>query len=303
VSVGIWKGIVLAGGSGTRLWPITQAVSKQLIPVYDKPMIYYPLATLMLAGIRDILVISTPNDLSAFKRLLGDGAQWGIHFTFAEQPKPDGLAQAFIIGREFIGDDSVALALGDNIFFGQGIRDLLGAAVGRKLGATIFGYQVHDSRRYGVVEFDQTGQAISIEEKPKRPKSNFAIPGLYFYDNSVVDIATNLQPSPRGELEITDINRTYMKLRQLHVERFSRGFAWLDTGTKDSLLDASNFVAAVEKRQGLKISCPEEIAFRMGFIDAAQLERLAHGFSDEYGAYFKRCIEDHHRRQSQPCNS
>jgi len=250
-------------------------------------MIYYPLSTLMLAGIQDILVISTPSDLPAFRRLLGDGKQWGISFSYAEQPRPEGLAQAFIIGRNFIGDDSVALVLGDNIFYGQGFRTILAQAISQQSGATIFGYPVTDPERYGVVEFDDNGKAISLEEKPIKPKSNFAVPGLYFYDNRVVDIASNLAPSPRGELEITDINRVYLEWDCLSVIQFSRGFAWLETGTKDSLLDACNFVAAIEKRQGLKIACPEEIAFHMGFIDSEGLLVLANNYKNDYGRYLR----------------
>lgn len=279
------KGIILAGGSGSRLHPITRGISKQLIPIYDKPMIYYPLSTLMLTGIKEILVISTPHDLPHFQRLLGDGSQWGIQISYAEQPKPEGLAQAFVIGADFIGNDRVALVLGDNIFFGQGFRSILANASARTSGATVFGYRVNDPERYGVVEFDADGKVISIEEKPEHPKSNYAVPGLYFYDNDVVEMATDLKPSPRGEFEITDINRTYMERKQLTVELFSRGFAWLDTGTKDSLLDACNFVGAVEKRQGLKIACLEEIAFLNGFINRQQLETLAGEFSNEYGQY------------------
>ena len=284
------KGIILAGGSGTRLHPLTLATSKQLLPVYDKPMVYYPLSCLMLAGIRDVLVISTPHDLPQFERLLKDGSQWGMNFQYAAQPKPEGLAQAFIIGRQFVGKDSVALVLGDNIFYGQGFQKLLAQASTQSRGATIFGYQVRDPHRYGVVEFDTDGRVVSLEEKPKQPKSNYAIPGLYFYDNQVVDIAANLKPSPRGELEITDVNRVYLERAELNVLLFSRGFAWLDAGTHESLLESSEFVAAVEKRQGLKISCPEEIAYRKGFISAEHLELLSNQFGGDYATYLRELL-------------
>lgn len=286
------KGIVLAGGSGTRLYPLTQTVSKQLLPVYDKPMVYYPLTTLMLADIRDILLISTRHDLPRFQDLLGDGRQWGMNIQFAEQPRPEGLAQAFIIGRDFIGDDNAALVLGDNIFYGQGFQQLLSQVAARESGATIFGYPVRDPERYGVVTFDASGKVLDIEEKPQRPKSRYAVPGLYFYDNRVVEIAGALRPSARGELEITDVNRAYLASGDLHVIQFSRGFAWLDAGTHDSLLDSSQFVAAVEKRQGLKIGCPEEIAYRRGFIDRGQLLDLATGFPNEYGEYLSIVAEE-----------
>ena len=282
------KGIILAGGTGSRLFPLTLAVSKQMAPVYDKPMIYYPLSVLMLAGIQDVLVISSPRDLGGFQKLLGDGTSWGMKFSYVEQAKPEGLAQAFVLGADFIGSDHVALILGDNIFYGSGFQKILHSAASNQTGATIFGYEVLDPERYGVVEFDSNGTAISLEEKPTQPKSNYAVPGLYFYDNTVVQIARDLKPSPRGELEITDLNSEYLRRGQLRVEMLSRGFAWLDTGTHDSLLDAGNFVAAIEKRMGLKISCPEEIAFRRGFIDRNQLLGLATAFPNEYGEYLKR---------------
>jgi glucose-1-phosphate thymidylyltransferase len=286
------KGIILAGGSGTRLYPITRGICKQLVPVYNKPMIYYPLATLMLAGIREILLITTPEDAASFKRLLGDGADLGLQFAYAVQPRPEGLAQAFILGREFVGGDRVALALGDNIFFGQGFPETLRAASERSRGATVFGYPVRDPERYGVVEFDPGGRAVSIEEKPAAPRSNHAVTGLYFYDNQVLDIAARLKPSRRGELEITDVNRTYLERGELRVERLGRGVAWLDTGTHESLLQASHFVQTIEERQGLMICCVEEIAYRMGYIGADDVRRMAGTMSrNSYGQYLLRMLE------------
>jgi len=280
------KGIILAGGSGSRLHPLTLSISKQLLPVYDKPMIYYPLSTLMLAGIRDILLISTPRDLPAFKALLGDGQRWGLDITYAEQPSPDGLAQAFLIGEDFIGDDSVCLILGDNIFYAEGMSSLLRTAAQQTEGATVFGYSVSNPKDYGVVEFDADGAVVSLEEKPQIPKSRYAVTGLYFYDNQVVEIARQLKPSLRGELEITDVNKAYLAKQQLKVELFSRGTAWLDTGQQQSLLDAANFVRIVEERQGQKIACPEEIAYRLGYIDAGELAALAQPLlKSGYGEY------------------
>jgi glucose-1-phosphate thymidylyltransferase len=287
------KGIILAGGSGTRLYPVTQSISKQLLPVYDKPMIYYPLSTLMLAGIQDILIISTPDDTPRFESLLGDGSQWGLNSQYKVQPSPDGLAQAFILGDTFIGNDLSALVLGDNIFYGHDFNELLGNAMTRESGATVFAYHVQDPERYGVAEFDKTNKVLSLEEKPKTPKSNYAVTGLYFYDKDVVAMAKSLKPSARGELEITDLNRLYLDKEKLNIEIMGRGYAWLDTGTHDSLLEASQFIATLENRQGLKVSCPEEISYRRGWINASQLEKLAAPLSKNgYGQYLQRVLQE-----------
>jgi len=286
------KGIILAGGSGSRLYPVTKVISKQLLPVYDKPMIYYPLSILMLAGIRDILIISTPQDTPRFDQLLGDGSGWGLNLQYATQSSPDGLAQAFVIGKDFIGNCPSALVLGDNIFYGHNLDGLLKKAMTREQGATVFAYHVQDPERYGVVTLDVQGQAISLEEKPENPKSNYAVTGLYFYDNQVVDIAASLKPSVRSELEITDLNRIYLERNQLNVEVMARGYAWLDTGTHESLIEASNFIKTIELRQGLKVACPEEIAYRKGFIDVEQLERLSRLAKNDYGRYLQRLLKE-----------
>lgn len=288
-----YKGIILAGGSGTRLHPLTRSVSKQLMPVYDKPMIYYPISTLMLAGIRDILIITTPRDSESFQQLLEDGSQWGVHFSYANQPSPDGLAQAFIIGEQFIGNNNVTLMLGDNIYYSEGLSRKLQTVATRTKGATVFGYYVNDPSRYGVVSFDQGGKVVDIEEKPQQPKSSYAVTGLYFYDNDVIDIAKSIKPSPRGELEITDVNKAYLQRGDLHVELLGRGTAWLDTGTHDSLLDAANFIKLIEERQSLKICCPEEIAYRLGYIGENQLEQLIAPLNKSgYGQYLQRVLRD-----------
>lgn len=288
-----WKGIVLAGGSGTRLYPVTRAISKQLAPVYDKPMIYYPLATLMMAGIRDILIINTPHEQESFKRLLGNGAEWGVRFEYAVQPKPEGIAQAFLIARQFVDRANVALALGDNLFYGHGLPDLLHKATARREGATLFGYWVKDPQRYGVVEFDAAGDPIGLEEKPARPKSPYAITGLYFYDNRVFEYAESLKPSARGELEITDLNREYLSSGKLHVEKMGRGIAWLDTGTHDALMQASSFIQAIEERQGLQVACLEEIAWRMGYIAKSDVIRIAESMANsKYGQYLLHLLEE-----------
>jgi glucose-1-phosphate thymidylyltransferase len=285
------KGIILAGGSGTRLFPITRGVSKQLIPVYDKPMVYYPLSTLMLAGIRDVLVITTPHEQEGFRRLLGDGSQFGIRIEYAAQPRPEGLAQAFLIGRDFVGTDGAALALGDNVFYGNDLARLLQKAAGRERGATVFAYRVRDPQRYGVVEFDAHGRAVGLEEKPLRPRSPYAVTGLYFFDNRVLDIAASLSPSPRGELEITDVNRAYLAAGELHVEVLGRGMAWLDTGTHEALLQASTFIQAIEQRQDLKVACPEEVALNMGYVTAEEVRRLGEDMRhNEYGQYLLRLV-------------
>ena len=287
------KGIILAGGSGTRLYPVTHSISKQLLPVYDKPMIYYPLTTLMLGGMRDILIISTPDDTPRFELLLGDGSQWGVNFQYKVQSSPDGLAQAFLLGEEFIGDNPSALILGDNIFYGHDLQELLQSADQHKNGATVFAYHVHDPERYGVAEFDDNSQVISLEEKPSRPKSNFAVTGLYFYDEQVVDLAKNLKPSPRGELEITDLNKLYLGQKNLSVKIMDRGYAWLDTGSHDSLLDAGQFISTIENRQGLKVACPEEVAYRQGWISSSQLKDLAKPLlKNQYGQYLMKVLSE-----------